>query len=425
MVTAPISLAEAQQRIIKQLRQDPGLQPTRLGTERVDLIQAFGRVLATDLASPVDVPAFAASAMDGYAVRSSDSVFQNTAPHVLPVVGESRAGGGKPAPLPENSAMRIFTGAPLPPGADSVLIQENVEALSPDVDSAGQPRIRTQERTQPGQHRRPAGHDVRAGESLFSAGTRLNGFALGQLRACGITTVDVYRLLRVGVFATGDELREPEATLAFGQIVETNRFTLHSLLRPLPVEVVDLGILPDDPDLLRQHMRQAAETCDVLLTSGGVSVGDADHVKPVLEEIGELSFWKIAMKPGKPVAFGRIDDTLFFGLPGNPVSTLVTCLLLVKPALYQLAGTEPPQALRVPATAMHAFTHNPGRVEFQRGWYAAAELGLQVRNTGDQSSNRLRSFHQANCLIEVPADQARIEAGEQVWILPFHGLLDA
>jgi molybdopterin molybdotransferase len=255
------------------------------------------------------------------------------------------------------------------------------------------------------------------------AGTRLSPFQLARLAACGMPQVSVRKPLRLTVFSTGDELRDPGQPLADGQIYDANRLLIRHLLAGMPLQVADLGILPDDPARIRTALAAAAADTDVLLTSGGVSVGDADHVRAVVESLGELRFWRIAIKPGKPVAHGRIGRTVFFGLPGNPVSTVVTLLLLVKPALWWLAGGPSDAPPRMSAVLADAIEHSPGRAEFQRGRLEQRAGAAVVQVCGDQSSNRLSSFAGANCLICVPRHAGRLEAGMQVEVLPFSGIL--
>jgi molybdopterin molybdotransferase len=392
------------------------VDPLTAQPETVSLHGAANRVVARTVHSPMDVPPFPASAMDGYAVCTRDPAFAGEPPYRIAVYGESRAG----LPFAEtpriDHAVRIFTGAVMPAGCDAVVIQENVQRDGATI-------VLTQ-RPQPRANMRPPGHDIALGAELLREGTQLGAFDLAWLAACGLQTVLVRRKIRLALFSTGDELRSAGDTLRFGQIYDSNRFVLRQLLRGAPVEIEDLGILPDDPHIIEETLRKAAAEHDVVMTSGGVSVGDADYVRDIVMRLGRIEFWKIAIKPGKPLAYGRIGNCHFFGLPGNPVSTIVTFLMLVKPVLASLAGARVDPPLRVAATLAADIAHEPGRVEYQRATYSYdARNALYVQPTSDQSSNRIGSFHSANCLIEVPRTSGNLGHGSTVEILPFAGLL--
>jgi len=390
------------------------LEPPRTDSETVALHATRNRVTAVDVAAPVSLPPFTSSAMDGYAVRTAD--FSGDPPHPLDVQGASLAGAPAKQSLSPNSAVRIFTGAAVPEGADAIILQEDTYTETN--------RLFTTQTPAPGQHIRAIGNDVHEGELLIPRGEPLGPFQQAWLSACGIQELAVVPKLRVSIFATGDELVEPGRPLAYGQIYESNRHVLAELMFDLPVAIQDLGILPDDPDTLRTALGAAAQRSDVILTSGGVSVGDADHVKAVVESIGQLEFWKLALKPGKPIAYGSIGDAAFFGLPGNPVSTIVTFLLIVKPALQALSGMHPQPILRLAARLQSPIHHSAGRAEYQRGVLALHRDGATVTSTGDQGSNRLGSFRNANCLIEVPKTEGDLSPGASVQVLPFFGLLN-
>lgn len=368
---------------------------------------AEGRVAAATVLAPVSLPPFDASAMDGFALRRSD--LDGPPPHRLRMVGESFAGRPWSQPIPAGSAIRIFTGAAVPAALDTVVIQE-------DCDYGGD-EVRIRVTPEAGDNIRAAGHDVQAGQPLVAAGTRITAFHLGWMSACGVTQVSVFRRPRVGIFSTGDELVEPGGALGPGQIYDANRHLLSLLLSRLPVQLTDLGIVPDDPARIRAVLERAAAETDAIVTSGGVSVGDADWVKRIVDEMGALQFWKLNLKPGKPLAYGRIGRSVFVGLPGNPVSTVVTALLLARPALLRLCGCpyEAPPALR--ARLAQPIHHRPGREEFQRGIVREQDGELVVAVTGDQSSNRLASFAGANCLIRIAKDSGNLEAGEPVSVL--------
>lgn len=383
------------------------------GTDTVAVADALGRVTAHTVTAPVNLPPFAASAMDGYALRAAD--LEGEPPYTLQVCGTSAAGHPATAATPRGGCLRIFTGAALPDDLDSVVIQE-------DCDRHGD-RITVRQRVQPGEHVRPVGHDVVAGATIVAAGRRLTQFDQGWLTACGLARVEVVVRPRVGVFSTGDELLEPGVAQGPGQIYDANRMTLRALLASLPVEVRDFGIVPDDPVRIRQVLERADAECDLVITSGGVSVGDADRVREVVESLGVLEIWKLNLKPGKPLAYGRLRRAVFFGLPGNPVSTIVTALMAARPAIERLCGATPTAPLSVPARLLVDIAHAPGREEFQRGTLSWEGEELTVTVTGDQSSNRLASFAGANCLIRIHKDQGDVSRGSRVTTLPLHGLL--
>lgn len=359
----------------------------------------------------MSLPPFASSAMDGYAYRS-EGVQDGD---VLMLAGESLAGHPFQGTVGDGECIRITTGAAVPDSADTVVIQENCERTADG--------IRVMRATERGRNIRAVGHDVRAGETIGRGGRRLTPFDIGWLAACGITTVEVCARPRVAVFSTGDELVLPGGTLGEGQIFDSNRFALAALLKRMPVDIVDLGILIDDRAAIEAALRSAADQADLLLTSGGVSVGDADYVRDVVEALGSIDLWKLNLRPGKPLAFGHVGGTPFLGLPGNPVSTIVTFLLVAQPLLLKLCGATPELPEVRTARLRETVHHSPGREEYQRGILRTREGITEVGITGDQSSNRLATFSEADCLIRVPKDSGNLEAGESVEILPFFGLL--
>jgi molybdopterin molybdotransferase len=320
---------------------------------------------------------------------------------------------------------RIFTGAVVPPGADLILLQEQLaeKVTAPD----GTLTVRFEPHDLDENYIRPIGNDVGLDQVLAKEGDLLTPLMLGSLAAAGVNNVLVYARVTVGVFSSGDELKDPSTPpnqLRLGEIYDSNAFTLANLLNHLPVKVVRLGRLPDDPAVVRQALADGANSCDMLITSGGVSVGDADFIGATIADLGHLAFWRLNLKPGKPLAFGNIGNCWIFGLPGNPVSTIVTCLLLVLPSLKRLCGTMPKPLLRIPATLASPLVHRPGRAEYQRGIYTNDDgSGLRVVHTGDQGSNRLSTFAGANCLIEVPKHSGDLPSGAQVNILPLSELL--
>ena len=392
------------------------IQPTQQ-SESVPVAASQGRVVAQNTQSPVPVPAFANSAMDGYAVRHSD--LQAVGSTELAIQGQSLAGHPFNEELLPNHAIRIFTGAMLPAGADSIVIQENTTAGT-------EPKVVIHERPAEGAYVRLIGHDVAQDSLLLAQGTRMRAFEIASATTSGLTKVEVYTPLKVGVFATGDELRVPGTQLGAGEIYESNRIAVTQLLNGLPLTITDLGILPDTAEATRAALQKACVDQDVLITSGGVSVGDADFVRAAIDELGAIDFWRLNLRPGKPFAFGHLatkeGQCLIFGLPGNPVSTIVTLLLLVKPALWHMAGSKltAPQMVRVPLA--ERVSHSPGRNEYQRGRLENSMEGSVVTTTSDQSSNRLQSFASSNCLFLVPGEVAEIAAGELVDVLLFEGL---
>ena len=350
--------------------------------------------------------------MDGYALRAEH---QNLQP--LRQVGTSFAGHPYVGAVEPGQCVRIFTGAALPDLTDAVVPQENTS-----VDGG---LITLTEMVQAAEHVRAPGNDVIKGAPILARGTRISAFHIGWLSACGLSHVDVYDQPKVAVFSTGDELQLPGNPLSEGQIYDSNRIAVTQLLANLPVRVTDLGILKDDAAAVKQALLDAAEKFDLIITSGGVSVGDADFVTDVVRSHGELALWKINIKPGKPLAFGRIRNAWFLGLPGNPVSTIVTLLMIALPAILKHSGAIPDATPRFYARLTDLIIHRPGREEFQRGIMGNdPETGeVTVRATGDQGSNRLATFADANCLIRVPKNWGDVGTGRTVEVLPFYGLV--
>ncbi len=375
-------------------------------TETLPTSQALGRVLAADVVSICDVPPADNSAMDGYALRAADAHL------VLPVTQRIPA-GVVGVPLPPGQAARIFTGAQVPPGADAVVMQEQTEALSDP------PRVKINAPITLGQSIRRRGEDVRAGAVVLPFGTRLDALALGLAATAGAAHLTVTRRPRVALFSTGDELAMPGEPLAPGAIYNSNRFMLRGLLQGLGCEVIDLGIVPDRLDATRAALREAAGQCDLILTSGGVSVGEEDHLRPAVEAEGALELWSLAVKPGKPFAFGTVGAAWFVGLPGNPVSSLVTFLLLVRPALLRLQGATrlAPRAYTLPAG--FDWPRADKRREFVR-----VRIGDDGRleRFGNQSSGVLTSAVWADGLADL-APNHNFVAGAPVRFIPFAELL--
>lgn len=377
------------------------------GECRVALPEALGRVLAEPVAAAIDVPNYTNSAMDGYAVRAADVAEPGAE---LVEVGESFAGHPFDGRLAPGQCVRIMTGAVLPDGADAVVMQERTER------DGG--RIRFAQACRPDANVRRAGEDVPRGRTVFDAGRRIGSADLGVLASVGAAEVSVRSRPRVAFFSTGDEIVPVGEPLAPGQIHDSNRHTLFGLLTELGVEVHDLGIVPDVPEALDAALERAA-AFDAVLTTGGVSVGAADYVLDALEKAGSVGFWQVAMKPGRPLAFGRLGDALFFGLPGNPVSAMVTFIQLVRPALIRLAGARPADILAFDVPTRAAISKKRGRREFQRGRLVMTERGPMVEPFGHQGSGVLRSMSEANCFINLAPDEADVEAGAPVRVEPF------
>jgi molybdopterin molybdotransferase len=383
--------------------------------ERVHVRAALGRVLATDVISPLDVPAHDNSAMDGYAVRFAD--LKSDGDVVLRVTGTAFAGAPFTGELTAGEAVRIMTGGVVPRGGDTIVMQEHVKAA--------EGRVTVGRGHRKGQNLRHAGEDLRAGAAALKRGLRLRPAEIGLAASLGVPELEVYRKLRVAFFSTGDELVSIGTVPKEGQIFDSNRYTIHGMLERLGCVVMDMGVVRDDPQLLEEAFAQAANAADVVITSGGVSVGEADFVKDLLNKLGEVVFWKIAMKPGRPLAYGRVGGAHFFGLPGNPVSVMVTFYQFVRDALLKLAGEEPVQpvpSFKVPCTS--ALKKAPGRTEFQRGILTRGLDGqLSVRVTGEQGSGILRSMSEANCFIILPTDQGNVTPGTMVEVQVMEGVV--
>jgi len=390
------------------------LQPVA-AVERLPIRAALGRVLASDIRSTMNVPPQDNSAMDGYAVRSADLAAEREA--VLRVVGTAFAGRPFDGEVGAGQAVRIMTGGVMPAGCDTVVMQERVK---PDGD-----RVAVPGGQQRGQNVRLAGGDIRAGAVVFARGQLVRPAELGMIASLGIGEVSVFRKLRVAFFSTGDELIAIGSPLAPGQIYDSNRYTLYGLLARLGVDVMDMGVIRDDPAAIETAFKEAAGAADVVITSGGVSVGEADFVKQLLAKLGDVLFWKIAMKPGRPLAYGKIGSAHFFGLPGNPVSAMVTFYQFVREALLVLMGVPDPAPLPLlKALCTTPIKKAPGRTEFQRGVLEPGADGQwTVRSTGDQGSAILSSMSQANCFIILPDGQGNTPAGATVDVQVLEGLI--
>ena len=387
--------------------------------ERVPIRSSLGRVLARDVVSALDVPAHDNSAMDGYAVRGQDLVADQ--PTRLPLSGTGLAGQKYAGAVPAGSCVRIMTGAVMPEGLDTVVPQEfvTVEPMQVIVPAGV---VRT------GDNRRLAGEDLARGEIALHAGRIMRPADLGLLASLGHAEVPVRRRLRVAFFSTGDELRSVGEPLDDGCVYDSNRYTLYGMLQRLGVELLDLGVVRDEPAALEAAFRQAAESADAVITSGGVSVGEADYTKKIMATLGEVLFWKIAMRPGRPMAIGRIGrdgrGAILFGLPGNPVAVMVTFYAFVRDALLAMSGATLEPLPMLQAASAAAIRKKPGRTEYQRGIVSRASDGRwQVAITGSQGSGILRSMSVANGLVVLHHEQGNVAAGELVDVLPFDGLV--
>jgi len=405
--SSELSVSDARQTILRSV------QPLDC-RQRLPIRSALNRVLAEAIISPIDVPSHANSAMDGYAIASSDLATDR--PVELNLVGTAWAGKPFTEKVQTGQAVRIMTGALLPSGTDTVIIQEHVERVND--------RIRFNGDYRPGQNVRLAGEDLGRGKPVLAAGKTLLPPDLGLLASLGIGEVSVTRPLRVAFFSSGDELRSIGDSLEPGQIYDSNRYTLYGMLKRLAVDIIDMGVVPDDPDAIHQALLSASRHADAVITSGGVSVGEADYIKAILQQLGTVSFWKIAMKPGRPLAYGKINDTPFFGLPGNPVSVMVTFYQFVQPALQRIMGQLATEPVRFQARSESTIRKRPGRTEFQRGILSSnADGQLMVSTTGQQGSGILRSMSTANCFIILPEKSDTIGPGDLVEVEPFAGIM--
>jgi molybdopterin molybdotransferase len=383
-------------------------------TETVALRESLGRVLATDILAPSNVPNYDNSAMDGYAFNASD--MQTGATTTLTLIGTAYAGGAFDGKVNRGECVRIMTGAMLPAGTDTVIMQER---------TAVQDNIVSFDAIKPGSNVRYAGEDLKAGQAVLGTGHMMQAADLGLIASLGVASVSIYRKLKVAFFSTGDELVAVGQSLQTGQVYDSNRYSIFGMLHQLDVEIIDLGAIPDDPDLLESILLSAAEQADVVITSGGVSVGEADYMKLLLAKHGQVVFWKIAMKPGRPLAYGKVGKAHYFGLPGNPVAVMVTFYQFVRDALLTLMG----QSAILPLPMFNVVcTENirklPGRTEYQRGiLFQDADGSWKVKPTGNQGSAILSSMSLANCFIVLDEPLGNLDAGSIVQVQVIKGIV--
>ncbi len=377
--------------------------------QTVILSQALNRTLAEDIISPINVPNFNNSAMDGYGFRHQDLPAEGSRSFKL--IGQALAGQVFEQTIGEFECVRIMTGARIPDGVDTVIEQEKTERLEDYIIIAsGQKK---------GANVRYIGEDIARGRVVLLAGSLIGPAQMGVLASLGIASVRIHRKPRVAVFSSGDEIRSIGETLEGNQIYDSNRYTILGMLEKLSVEVVDLGVILDTQKVIEQTLKSVASEVDMIITSGGVSVGDADYIKQALDKNGEILFSKLHIKPGRPLTFGHLDNTLFFGLPGNPVAVMVTFMYFVRPALLQLLGRKDTQLQDFEVVCQSDMRKLPGRTEIQRGILQQTETGLTVQTTGRQGSGVLSSMSRGNCFIYLPHEAESIKAGDRVIVHPF------
>jgi molybdopterin molybdotransferase len=384
--------------------------------EDVGLFAALDRVLARDVVSPISVPPHDNSAMDGYAFAAAQ--MKDDGPLTLAVAGTALAGKAWQGAVGPGQCVKIMTGAIMPAGLDTVAPQELVQPAADGSVSIPPKLLRA------GDNRRLKGEDLQQGHAALHAGMRLGPAACGLLASLGLPTVSVKRRLRVAYFSTGDEILSLGEPPREGAVYDSNRYTVFGMLTRLGCEVIDMGVVRDEPALLESAFTLAASKADAIITSGGVSVGEADYTKAMMKKLGDVAFWRIAMRPGRPMAVGRIGSSVLFGLPGNPVAVMVTFLAFVRPALLRMMGCDAAAPPPLKARSTEAIRKKPGRTEYQRGLVTAAPDGsLQVRTTGNQGSGVLSSMVHANGLIVLHHSQGNVGAGDEVDVMMFEGVL--
>lgn len=400
---AGLSVTQGQEKILESIA-------TEQLSENVAVESAYGRVLAEDVVSPINVPQNTNSAMDGYAIRGDDLDQEQ-----YHVVAEVFAGHSYDQEIQKGQAVKIMTGAPTPIAGDTVIMREQ-------ADQEGDFVRFPDAKIDVGQNVRMAGEDLSVGQAVFTQGTRIEAPEMGMMASLGFATCPVLRKVKVGIFSTGDEVQAPGTPQQANSIYDSNRFTIIGMLQKLGCEIVDYGIIEDDQQKMTEVLHSAALETDMVLTSGGVSVGDADYIKLALDELGEINFWRINMRPGRPLAYGKIEQTPFFGLPGNPVAVMVSFINFVEPAIRKLQGQTNWTPVKANAIATEQLRSRQGRTEFSRGVFSMNEHGqLEVRTTGKQGSGILRSMSEANCLIEISPSVDTVKVGETVTVIPLQG----
>lgn len=400
-----LSVADSLQQILSKIDASEEMEPVKLS-------DCTNRVIAQDLVSAINVPPHSNSAMDGYAV-AADGLIANIP---LKVVGSVYAGANFAKCLAKDEAVEIMTGAPIPEGADTIIIREASTLNGDQVSFIGP--------VKQGQHVRQAGEDIAVGDVVLSKGTLLRPQEVGLAASLGFTNLDVFKRPTVAVFSTGDEVTCQGEPLPKNCIYDTNRFTLQGLLKRLGCRVIDFGIIEDTQFEMEKVLLKASQEADLVLSSGGVSMGNADYIRQALEAVGQIGFWKIAMRPGRPIAFGKINQTPFFGLPGNPVAVMVTFAQFVQPALRKMMGQSGWKPQRMTALTIDKLESRYNRTDYIRGIYSIDETGqLVVSSTGSQGSGILTSMARANCFIEIPDELEFVQSGQRVLIQPFADLL--
>lgn len=385
-------------------------------TQLMSIEQACGRVLAHDIESRLNIPSADNSAMDGYAMASDDA----QAGKQLTMIAKVFAGHPFTGDVAAGQCVRIMTGGQVPQGCDCVIMQENTHAQTAEIGA----HIEILQTAKVGENIRKLGEDIKVGQQILMKGRRLTPADIGLLASLGVESVTVFEPIKVALISTGDELKKPGQVLQAGQFYESNGYTVEAALKRFGADVINFGIVPDDLNLLTHAFQQADQQADVVITSGGVSVGEADYTKTVIEKLGRIDFWKLAIKPGKPFAFGHLHNSYFIGLPGNPVSALVTLHQLGMPMLRKLSGEIAKSPLRLSAILQGNIRKSPGRMDFQRGIFSIDETGqLIVTTTGGQGSGILTSMSQANCYIVLSQESGSVAGGERVSIEPFDSIL--
>ncbi|NOY66201.1 MAG: molybdopterin molybdotransferase MoeA [Gammaproteobacteria bacterium] len=407
MASTLISVTEAKKNILDNVT-------TIDGQEKLAIRQTLNRILDTDIKSTINVPPYDNSAMDGYAVSSIDLPEKDETE--LKIIGTSFAGRPFEGKMKPGETIRIMTGAVIPDGADTIIMQEHVQTTDRSIRiSCGHNK---------GDHVRRIGEDMKIGDIVLKKGKLITPSELGLFASLGIVEVQVKRKCRVAFFSTGDELKSVGEPLEEGQIYDSNRYTLYGMLQRLNIELIDMGVIADDRDAVREAFKTASNIADAVITSGGVSVGEADYVKDTLEEMGKVNFWRVAMKPGKPLAIGKINNAAFFGVPGNPVSAMATFYQFVQPALQKMMGMNERFKLNIKVPCMTPLRKRPGRLEYQRGILSYTDNGeMIVNSTGVQGSHILTSMSLANCFIILPAENENVSSGDLVEVQPFDGLI--